>query len=186
MKIEEIFKSFSDHTFQNKLKILNMAEFAGKVVIVTGSSTGIGAAIAEEFAKQGAKVTVCGRHVEDFKKMADKVKNLSKHEALQIVGDISDEVIQKRIIDETIAKFEKLDILVNNAGFLIAADHVLHPDILDTYDKVHNVNVRSVLGLTNLAAPHLEKTKGNIINILSGASMSPVSLEEQTIFVQTF
>ena len=162
-----------------KLKTSNMSEFAGKVVIVTGSSVGIGAAIAEEFAKQGAKVTVCGRNSQDLQKVADNVKNLSKHEALQIIGDISDEAIQKRIIDETIAKFGKLDVLVNNAGIVNKADNILHPEVLEAYDKIHNVNVRAPLALTHLAAEHLEKTKGNIVNISSGAAIIPVSFKNK-------
>ena len=163
-----------------------MSEFAGKVVIVTGSSVGIGAAIAEEFAKQGAKVTICGRNAEELQKVADNVKNLSKQEALQIIGDISDEAIQKRIIDETVAKFGKLDVLVNNAGMMVGTDHILLPQILETYDKVHNVNVRAPLALTHLAAPHLEKTKGNIINISSVASLHPVSFQKTTPFFMNF
>ena len=152
-----------------------MSDFADKVVIVTGSSSGIGEGIAEEFAKLGAKLTLCGRNAEALQKVADNVKNLSNQEPLQVLGNIADDSVQKKIIDETIAKFGRLDVLVNNAGIISAFDNIEHPNVMEGFDQIHAVNVRAPVQLTHFAIPHLAKTKGNIVNISSVASSIPVS-----------
>ncbi|XP_036320106.1 uncharacterized oxidoreductase TM_0325-like, partial [Rhagoletis pomonella] len=89
----------------------------GKVVIVTGASSGIGAAIAEAFAKSGARVALIGRNEANLKatEAACKTAN-SKAELLLITADVT--VDAERIINETVQKFGQLDVLVNNAGIL--------------------------------------------------------------------
>lgn len=74
------------------------------------------------------------------------------------------------IIKKTIDKFGHLDVLVNNAGILREAG-VLTDNFLKTYDEVMNVNMRGLVRITYFAAPHLIKTKGNIINISSMAGL---------------
>ena len=154
-----------------------MSAFADKVVIVTGSSSGIGESTALEFAKQGAKVTLCGRNEEALKRVAEEVKNLSNCEPVQIVGDIAEESVQDEIINQTIAKFGQLDVLVNNAGLGNSADAIDNPQLMQAFDTIYAVNVRAPLRLIHLAVPHLEKTKGNVVNISSIGSTYPVSIE---------
>ena len=151
-------------------------DFSGKVALVTGSSSGIGAAIAIQFAQYGAKVTITGRNVENLDKIAKKIAEVSNGvEALQIIGDLTiDDSLPKRLIDETVTKFGRLDFLVNNAGGATPQGTLASPDLLKGFDDVFKLNVRSVIELTQLAMPHLEKTKGNIINISSVASIKPV------------
>lgn len=137
--------------------------FAGKVVIVTGASSGIGAGAAVHFSKLGAKIVITGRNEENLKKTASSCDG----EVLSIVADLNIEEDRARIINETIAKFGKLDVLVNNAGLGENGD--ILTTTLDQYDKVMNTNVRSVFHLTQLATPHLIETKGNIVNVSSVA-----------------
>ena len=153
-------------------------DFSGKVVLITGSSSGIGAVAAEEFARAGAQVVITGRNVENLTEVGKLCLKASPKglKPLEAVADVSNEEDCKRLIDSTIEKLGRLDVLVNNAG-LGAISSVLDPNILQTFDKLMNINLRSVVYLTHLSAKHLEKTKGNIINISSVAGLKPVSLD---------
>ena len=143
--------------------------FKDKVVIVTGSSSGIGAAIAIKFSEEGAKVTLVGRNTEKLNNVAKKCNN-----PLVVAADLNKDENVKRIIDETLKKFGKLDILVNNAGMSRPAT-IQAENAMKAFDEVMSTNVRSVVYLTHLAAPHLVKTKGNIINISSVAAFKVVT-----------
>ncbi|XP_069966549.1 3-oxoacyl-[acyl-carrier-protein] reductase FabG [Bactrocera oleae] len=140
----------------------------GKVVIVTGSSSGIGAATAEAFAKQGSKVVLTGRNEANLKatEKACKAAN-NKVELLVIPADVTTDA--EKIIKTTIDKFGQLDVLVNNAGFGEAGS-ILNIDV-DQFDRVLNTNLRAVFLLTKYAAPHLIKTQGNIVNVSSVAGL---------------
>ncbi|KAI1306010.1 3-oxoacyl-[acyl-carrier-protein] reductase FabG [Halotydeus destructor] len=148
-----------------------MLDFSGKVVIVTGSSSGIGEDAVISFAKHGAQVVVAGRNIDRVAAVAAKCVDASPANLtpLQSVGDVSNDEDAKRIIEDTIAKFGHLDILVNNAGIVRRA--LLTDDVVvDKMDEVYRTNVRALVKLTNLAAPHLIASKGNVINVSSVAS----------------
>ncbi|XP_011195318.2 uncharacterized oxidoreductase TM_0325-like [Zeugodacus cucurbitae] len=136
----------------------------GKVVIVTGASSGIGASAAEAFAKEGSKVVLVGRNVENLKaaEAACRAAN-SKAELLSITADVA--VDAERIINSTIERFGQLDVLVNNAG-IFEVGGILDIDV-DQFDRIFNTNVRAVFLLTKYAAPHLIKSQGNIVNVSS-------------------
>ncbi|CAH1638083.1 unnamed protein product [Spodoptera littoralis] len=137
--------------------------FQNKVVIVTGASSGIGAATAIKFAEEGAKVALVGRNQEKLNNIAKKCGN-----PLIITADITKDEDAKRIIEKTLRNFGKIDILVNNAG-IGSSSNILDEGVLQIYDKILSTNLRSAIVLTHLAAPHIVKTKGNIVNISSVA-----------------
>ncbi|XP_014101263.2 uncharacterized oxidoreductase TM_0325 [Bactrocera oleae] len=141
---------------------------AGKVVIVTGASSGIGAVTAEAFAKLGSKVVITARDEANLKstEKACKAAN-SKAEVLLITADVTTDA--EKIIKTTIDKFGKLDVLVNNAG-VGETGSILDIDV-DQFDRVFNTNLRAIFLLTKFAAPHLIKTQGNIVNVSSVAGM---------------
>ncbi|XP_059046928.1 uncharacterized oxidoreductase YxbG-like [Achroia grisella] len=139
--------------------------FASKVVIVTGASSGIGAATAVLFAKEGADVVIVGRNEVKLATVAEECTCNGKA-PLVIKADMSNDDDVKKIIDETIDNYGKLDILVNNAG-MGAFGGILSDTAVSTYDKVMAVNMRAVVHLTALAAPHIVETKGNIVNVSS-------------------
>ncbi|KPI95964.1 3-oxoacyl-[acyl-carrier-protein] reductase FabG [Papilio xuthus] len=141
--------------------------FAGKVVIVTGSSSGIGAAAAIEFTKEGASVVIVGRNETKLKNISEDCEKLGK-KPLVLKVDVSNEVEAKSLIDKTIEHFGKLDILVNNAGIGSSFD-IVNDGFMQNFDDLMNVNLRAAVYLTHLAIPHLIQTKGNIINISSVA-----------------
>lgn len=144
--------------------------FADKVVIVTGASSGIGAATAKLFAEHNAKVVMVGRNIEKLNNVEDDIKQTTNAELLVITADISNEDEARRVIEKTVAHFEKIDVLVNNAGFG-AVTSILDTDFVNKLDNMFATNLRAVAILIHAAAPHLIKTKGNIVNVSSIASI---------------
>lgn len=144
--------------------------FNGKVVLVTGASSGIGAGAARHFASLGAKVVIVGRNEKRLHEVADQIKKDGSPVPYEIVADVTKDA--KRIVDETINHFGKLDVLVNNAGIVILDNAAVIE--LAEFDRVLDTNVRSVITLTKLSVPYLEKTKGNIVNISSVAGLNAV------------
>ena len=147
-----------------------MAEFTGKVAIVTGSSSGIGEAIARRLGEAGATVVVnSASSVEAGTAVAAAVGN----GAVYMKGDISKKEDCVRLIDDTVAKFGRLDILVNNAGWTTPIPHHDLDALTDEiFMKTFEVNVYGTWWLSKLAVPHLKKADdGNIINVTSIAGV---------------
>lgn len=140
--------------------------FKGKNVVVTGGSRGIGRAIALEFGRYGANVTI--NYVSNEKEamiVADEIKFLGGN-ALIIKGDISSFEEGKRLIDESIKEFGSIDILVNNAG--ITRDGLLMRMKEDNFDRVLDINLKGVYNTCKNVISHMIKQRsGKIINISS-------------------
>ncbi len=138
-------------------------DLKGKSVLITGSSTGIGAAAAKGFAAAGARVAV---HGNSSKEQAEQVVadiKAAGGEAILTMGNVMKTEVVGRIIDETVAAFGGLDVLINNAGSLYHRAALEDQDD-ELYDNVTNLNIRSVVSACRLAVPHLRKNKGCIIN----------------------
>ena len=140
-----------------------MAKFTGKVALITGASSGIGAAAAKLFSKLGATLALSGRNIENLKTVASECEGETK--PILIKADLGTEADTKLLIEKAISELGQIDILVNNAGVLELGS--IENTALDQYDRVMNVNLRAVYHLTMLAVPHLVKTKGNIVNVSS-------------------
>ena len=138
-------------------------DFTGKVVLITGASSGIGASTAEHLSLLGASLVITGRNEENLLKVADKCEG--KH--LLVIADLTKEEDRVMIIESAIERFGKIDVLVNNAGIL--ENGSIEKTSLDQFDRVMDINVRAVYHLTMLATPHLINTKGNIVNVSSVA-----------------
>uniref|UniRef100_A0A914Q7G1 Uncharacterized protein n=1 Tax=Panagrolaimus davidi TaxID=227884 RepID=A0A914Q7G1_9BILA len=141
-------------------------DYSEKVVIITGSSSGIGQAAAILFAKSGAFVTIHGRSENGIKKTADLIleSGIPKERIHSVKGSVTDSKVQKALIDETISKFGRIDVLINNAGG-VKTD--------EKKSKINGIFRLFPIALTELAIPYLEKTKGCIINVSSGGSQKP-------------
>ncbi|XP_026328417.1 uncharacterized protein LOC113236520 [Hyposmocoma kahamanoa] len=144
--------------------------FKDKVVIVTGASSGIGAATAIKFIEEGAKVIIVGRNEKKLKNVSLQCEKAGR-KPLVVIAELAIDDDVKRIMTDTLKVYGKLDILVNNAGMPVQSS-ILAPDTIKAFDKINAVNLRSIILLTNLAAPHIVETKGNIINISSVGSTS--------------
>lgn len=145
-------------------------DLKGKVVLITGASTGIGAAAAEAFGANGAHVAV---HYNSSKAEAEKVAAAVEKaggKAITIQGDVTSTAACNQIVANTIAKFGRIDVLINNAGGLI--QRVPVAELTDElFDKVLHLNVRSALMCIAAAVPQMRKQGGgNIINVTSVAA----------------
>jgi ketoreductase RED2 len=150
-----------------------MAEFTGKVALVTGSSSGIGEAIARRLGELGATVVVnSASSVEAGTKVATSIGN----GATYVQGDISKKEDCERLIEGTLDRLGRLDILVNNAGWTTpVAHHDLDALTDEIFMKTFEVNVYGTWWLSKMAVPHLKKSEdGNIVNVTSIAGVRQV------------
>jgi NAD(P)-dependent dehydrogenase (short-subunit alcohol dehydrogenase family) len=137
-----------------------LAELSGKTAIITGATSGIGRAIAEEFAAQGAWLLLTGRNQATGDDIARRLG------ARFIAGDIADPAFPDRLISEALADFGGLDILVNNAG-IIHRGSVLETSDAD-WARVMEVNVTALMRCSRAALRHMVTVgKGSIVNIAS-------------------
>lgn len=143
--------------------------FENKVILITGASSGIGAHAAEYFAKEKAKVAIVGRNAERLEQVVVRIHDggAEVESVLAILADISTD--SERIINETIERFGRLDVLINNAAFAIPGS--IQNTRIEDYDAIMGTNVRGTFLLTQFAVPHLEKTKGNVVNVSSVCGM---------------
>ncbi|XP_037536158.1 3-oxoacyl-[acyl-carrier-protein] reductase FabG [Nematolebias whitei] len=142
-----------------------VSSLKGKVVLITGASSGIGAGTSLLFSKLGALLALNGRDVGNLQKVAKQCVDCGAAQPLLVPGDLTDEETVRKTVEQTIAHFGRLDVLVNSAGILAMGG--IETEDLSQFDKVMNVNVRSVYRLTQLCVPHLIQTKGSIVNVSS-------------------
>ena len=140
-----------------------------KVAVVTGASRGIGRAIAQAFAREGAAVVICGRKQETLDQVAREIGG-GVHAVACHVGR-ADQI--QRLVETTTARFGKIDILVNNAATNIAQEPVLEIDE-GKFDKMIEVNLKSAFRLMQAIAPGMcERGWGSIVNIASISGIRP-------------
>ncbi|EXB25268.1 Dehydrogenase/reductase SDR family protein 7-like protein [Morus notabilis] len=149
---------------------------AGKVVLITGGSSGIGEHLAYEYARRGASLALVARREERLKAVATKAVGLGSPDAIVICADVSEVEDCKRLVDETMDHFGQLDHLVNNAGVLQVS---LFEDStqLSAIRSIMDINFWGSVYCTQFAVPHLRKAKGKIVvTSSSGAWYSPPRL----------
>lgn len=135
-----------------------------KVALVTGASSGIGRATALAMAEKGASVVAVGRNEGDLGTLRDEARDLKG--AIRVhLADITEVSQVDRLVSETVQHLSQIDILVNAAGIIKTGS--IESTTLDDWDKMMLINVRSMFYVMQKCVPHLEKTKGNIVNISS-------------------
>ena len=148
-------------------------EFAGRVVLVTGSSSGIGERIAQRFSELGAAVVV---NSSSSVEMGRRVSAALPGDSIYAQADISDPAQCTALLDATIERYGRLDVLVNNAGWTTRVDHRDLDGLTDEiFRRTFEVNVFGTWYLTKAAIPLLrESDDGNIVTITSIAGVRPV------------
>jgi 3-oxoacyl-[acyl-carrier protein] reductase len=141
-------------------------DLSGKRILITGGSSGIGAAVARAFAAQGAKIAIhFNAHESAARDLAREIGGAA------VGGDLSKRGVARRVVDEAAAALGGLDVLVNNAGGLGERRPLAQLDDA-LFDFVYDLNVRSVLAASTAAVPHFEKAGGgNILNVGSIAGI---------------
>jgi NAD(P)-dependent dehydrogenase (short-subunit alcohol dehydrogenase family) len=135
-----------------------------KVAVVTGATSGIGRATASLFAANGANVVAVGRNENELRRLSEDVSN--GHGSIKAhLADLTDISQIDGLVSETVDNFGKLDILVNAAGIIKNGN--IENTTVDEWDKMLNINLRSVFYLMQKCVPYLEATKGNIVNVSS-------------------
>jgi short-subunit dehydrogenase len=136
----------------------------GKVVIITGASSGIGRALAIEYAKRGASLSLAARRIELLNELKSEIAN---SEILTTKTDITSEFACEELINVTLQRFGRIDVLINNAGLSMRA---LFDDFdLKSFQRVIDVNFYGTVYCTKYALPHLIQSKGSLVGIISVA-----------------
>ena len=144
---------------------------AGRVVVITGASDGIGAELARILALRGARLVANARHEERLRAVAPT--------ALVVAGDITDEAVRRRVIDETMARFGQIDILINNAGAGLYSPAWQAP--MADARRLMELNFFAPLALTQLAVAHMRTRKsGMIVNV--GSMAGKITLPWFTLY----
>jgi len=128
----------------------------------------------DQICEEGARaIVIHGRQEEKLNKVKEQCEKAGqgKVKVHAVVGDITEDSTRNSLINCAIDQFGQLDVLVNNAAICVVGTLASSP--MEMCDNMFNVNFRSVLALTQLAMPHLIKTRGNIINVSSGGGIKP-------------
>jgi len=140
--------------------------FKDKVVIVTGASSGIGEAVAREFARNGSKVVLAARSEEKLSEIVNEIRS-NGFEASFVTTDVSREEDCRKLVEFTVEKYGTVNILINNAGISMRA---LFPDVdLSVLHRLMNVNFWGTVYCTKYALPYIVRNKGSIAGVSSVA-----------------
>lgn len=159
-----------------RLEHANEPSLSGKVAIVSGSSSGIGAATARELSERGARVVINYPSPSERQKAEDVLSQLkTSAESITVEADLSTTTGPEELVQAAVAKYGIIDILVNNAGIMAPCD--LQDDdrqiILSAWDATVSLNGRGTFLLTCAALKNLSRQNSRIINITSTTSRSP-------------
>lgn len=135
-----------------------------KIVVITGASSGIGKALAFEFASRGSKIVLAARNLDKLKEVEESIKVMG-NEVLTVKTDVSIEGDCKNLIKETFTKFGGIDVLINNAGISMRA---LFVDLdLSVIKNLMDVNFWGTVYCTKFAMPYITKSKGSVVGVIS-------------------
>jgi NAD(P)-dependent dehydrogenase (short-subunit alcohol dehydrogenase family) len=148
-------------------------DLSGRVALVTGASRGIGGAIAEALAEQGAHVVLSSRKQADLDTEAGRINARFPEKAVAIAAHAGKADDLQGLVDETMARFGRIDILVNNAATNPYFGPVLDAEV-GAWDKTFEVNLRGVFLLTKLVyRASMEKNGGAVVNVASVGGLRP-------------
>lgn len=149
-----------------------MAEFTGKVIIVTGASEGIGRALCVALAPQKPKLVLAARNVERLEELEKEVEALGA-DASVVPTDVTNQDACRALIDQAVLAYGGIDVLVNNAGGTMWTKLEEITDI-SIFERLMQLNYLSAVHCTYFALPHLKKSRGRIVGLSSVAGITGV------------
>lgn len=141
-----------------------LKRFKNKVIIITGASSGIGRALALEFAGMGARLVLAARNTERLKSTEEEARKLGA-EVISVKTDVSNEVDCKYLVQHAADKFGGIDILINNAGISMRALFI--ESEIDVIRKLMDINFWGTVYCSKFALPYLLESKGSLVGISS-------------------
>lgn len=157
----------------------NLFDLTGKVAVVSGASSGLGADAALAYAKAGADVALLARRAEKLNGVKAEIEKLGQ-KAIAVVCDVTKEESVKQAIEEVVLAFGKIDILLNNAG--IAVRGGVESMSVEEWDKSFDTNVKGIFLASKYVIPHMkEKGYGKIVNV---ASVNAVIADKHDMFIR--
>lgn len=141
-----------------------MAGLQGKVVVITGATSGFGRETAVKFAAEGSKVVLAARRTDELRALAEQLGP----DAVPVTADVTTEAGADAMIAAAVERFGGIDILINNAGYMSAAPTSDSP--VSEVVRMMQVNVVGLLNVTGRAVPFLSESEGHVINIGSTAA----------------
>lgn len=137
----------------------------GKIVIITGASSGIGEALAWKFAQEGANLVIAARNDEKLQALAQQITAKHQTKVLSVATDVTKVQDCENLITQTLSEFGSIDILINNAGISMRA--LFEQTDVSVIEKLMAVNFYGAVYCTRFAIPHLLKSKGTVVGVSS-------------------
>ncbi|OGA69807.1 MAG: gluconate 5-dehydrogenase [Betaproteobacteria bacterium RIFCSPLOWO2_12_FULL_68_20] len=158
------------------MSVRQLFDLTGRVALITGGSRGLGLQIGEALGEMGAKIAISARKQPELDAAAAHLERQGV-EVMTAACDLQDPKAAKPLVEEVLAKFERLDVLVNNAGTTWGAPAEEHP--LEAWNKVINLNLTAVFALSQTAAnlAMIPARYGRIVNIASIAGLSGTHID---------
>ncbi|MCF8012598.1 MAG: SDR family oxidoreductase [Clostridiales bacterium] len=157
----------------------NLFDLKGKIVLVTGASSGLGSDAAKAYAEYGAKVALLARRKEKLESIAEEIKQLGG-ESIPVQCDVTNEEMVKNAVEEIIKQYGKIDILLNNSGVAIKGG--VHNLTEEDWNKSMNTNVKGIYLVSKYVIPYMkEQNYGKVVNI---ASVNAVIADKDDLFIR--
>ncbi|MCY1074509.1 glucose 1-dehydrogenase [Archangium lansingense] len=143
-----------------------------RVVLVTGGDSGIGRAVCLAFAREGADVAFAYLNEDPDAEVTRRAVEDSGHQVLALKGDLTDESVCRRIIEDTVKRFGRIDVLVNNAAYQGKSVEKFEELTAERIERTFRTNIIAMFHLVRFALPHM-KAGGSIINVASIQAYQP-------------
>lgn len=144
-----------------------MNNIKGKVIVITGASSGLGEATAKRLSEEGASIVLAARRTKRIEKLAADIKEKGG-KVLAITTDVTDVEQVRKLVNKAVSEFGRIDVMINNAGLMQQSP--LDSGKIDEWDNMIDVNIKGVLYGISAVLPVMQKQKsGHIINVSSVA-----------------